>query len=425
MITKIEAVNFRCLRNVSQTLGRFHVITGPNGSGKSTFLQVPYVLGLFAQEGLDAMWQSTRARAFDELTFFGQGHSFQLAVECTLPEKLHLKFQENGSDGAGCTCVRYEIEIGRLVDQVLQEPPRILAENLWLLGASIETPRQELVQGELEFPSSSLRERRLIHDRAPKGWRKIAAKTSNQNSYFRSETTDWNFQIRNPAGKSALSTLPEDERFSRANWFKSEFVDRIQKIVLHSEEMLKPSNPLKQRRFAVDGSNLPQVIQDLQKAPPSYEGWLDHLRTILPIDRVEVHERPEDRQLFFDVFYQSGLKVHSWQLSDGTLRLLALTLLAYISAETSVYLVEEPENGIHPQAIEAIYQSLSSVDDGQVLVATHSPVLVAQVTSDQLLCFAKTPNEATDIIRGDRHPRLRDWKGELNLSQLYAAGILS
>jgi predicted ATPase len=129
--------------------------------------------------------------------------------------------------------------------------------------------------------------------------------------------------------------------------------------------------------------------------------------------------------LFFVVSYQSGLKVHSWQLSDGTLRLLALTLLAYIMAETSVYLVEEPENGIHPQAIEAVYQSLSSVDDGQVLVATHSPVLVAHVTPDQLLCFAKTPNEATDIIRGDRHPRLRDWKGELNLSQLYAAGILS
>ena len=48
MITKIEAVNFRCLRNISQALGNFHVLTGPNGSGKSTFLSVPHVIGLFS-----------------------------------------------------------------------------------------------------------------------------------------------------------------------------------------------------------------------------------------------------------------------------------------------------------------------------------------------------------------------------------------
>lgn len=41
MITKIEAVNFRCLRNISQTLGHFHVITGPNGSGKTTVAGFP------------------------------------------------------------------------------------------------------------------------------------------------------------------------------------------------------------------------------------------------------------------------------------------------------------------------------------------------------------------------------------------------
>ena len=34
--------------------------------------------------------------------------------------------------------------------------------------------------------------------------------------------------------------------------------------------------------------------------------------------------------------------------SDGTLRMLALTLLAYIPAREAVYLVEEPENGYIP-----------------------------------------------------------------------------
>lgn len=423
MITKIEAVNFRCLRNVSQVLDRFHVLTGPNGSGKSTFLSVPYVIGLFAQEGLEAVWNAARAQAFNELTFCGQGNSFQLAVECALPEDLRLK-PENGNGGSTYSHVRYEVEIGEEDDQSLRGESRILAENLWLLTATTETPRLALVDGEL-FPSASKPHRRLIQERAPKGWRKIASKTGKQNSNFTSETTSWKLQIRNPAQKSALSTLPEDERFSRANWFKSQFVDRLQKIMLHSEKMLEPSSPLKQRKFAVDGSNLPQVIQDLQKDKPSYKGWIDHVRGILPIKSIEVHERPEDRKLFFDVLYDTGLRVHSWQLSDGTLRLLALTLLAYAPGEPATYLIEEPENGVHPQAIEAVYQSLSGLNDGQVLVATHSPVLVAQVTPHQLLCFSKGPDDSANIIRGDIHPKLKDWQGALDLSQLYAAGILS
>lgn len=426
MITKIEAVNYGCLRNVSQTLGPFHVLTGPNGSGKSTFLSVATVIGLFAQEGLEAVWNATRARAFGELTFCGQGDSFQLAVESALPDELVLT-PDNGNGGCTFSHVRYEVEIGarEAAGSGTQTEPRILAENLWLLGESGETPRSELVQSELLFPSESLSARRLIHDRAPRGWRKVASKTASQNSYFRSETTEWNFQIRNPAQKSALSTLPEDERFARANWFRSQFVDRLQRIVLHSEKMLEPSSPLKQRRFAVDGSNLPQVIQDLQKDRPSYEGWLDHLQSIFPVQAIEVHEKPEDRRLFFDVVYGTGLRVHSWQLSDGTLRLLALTMLAYVPGEQATYLIEEPENGVHPQAIETVYQSLSGLDGGQVLVATHSPVLVAQVTPAQLLCFAKGPDDSVNIIRGDQHPRLKDWQGSLDLARLYAAGILS
>ncbi len=41
-----------------------------------------------------------------------------------------------------------------------------------------------------------------------------------------------------------------------------------------------------------------------------------------------------------------------------------------------------------------------------------------------LLCFAKDEAGATDIVRGDEHPRLKHWKGELDLGTLFAAGVL-
>jgi predicted ATPase len=33
MITRIEALGYRCLRYISQPLGPFHVLVGPNASG--------------------------------------------------------------------------------------------------------------------------------------------------------------------------------------------------------------------------------------------------------------------------------------------------------------------------------------------------------------------------------------------------------
>jgi hypothetical protein len=43
---------------------------------------------------------------------------------------------------------------------------------------------------------------------------------------------------------------------------------------------------------------------------------------------------------------------------------------------------------------------------------------------DHVLCFAKDESGATDIVRGSEHPKLRDWKGALDLATLFAAGVL-
>jgi predicted ATPase len=110
--------------------------------------------------------------------------------------------------------------------------------------------------------------------------------------------------------------------------------------------------------------------------------------------------------------------------SDGTLRLLALTLPAYLTELKGAYLIEEPENGIHPKAVETMYDSLSHVYDAQVLLATHSPVILGIAEPQEVLCFAKTNEGATDIVRGDEHPDLQNWRGEVDLGTLFASGVL-
>ncbi|MDP2112799.1 MAG: ATP-binding protein, partial [Bacteroidota bacterium] len=71
-----------------------------------------------------------------------------------------------------------------------------------------------------------------------------------------------------------------------------------------------------------------------------------------------------------------------------------------------------------------VFQSLSSVYDAQILLATHSPVILGIANLEDVLCFAKTKEGITDIVSGDKHPLLADWQGESNLSTLYASGVL-
>jgi len=227
--------------------------------------------------------------------------------------------------------------------------------------------------------------------------------------------------------RSALANLPEDERrFPASTWFKRYLIYGVQTFVLNSLMIRRASPPGQAVGFKPDGSNLPWVIERLKKSEKDkFRAWIHHLQTALP-DVVDLStvEREDDKHRYLKVRYSNGLEVPSWMVSDGTLRLLALTLPAYVPGFTGVYLVEEPENGIHPGAIETLFQSLSSVYSAQMLLATHSTVILSQAGLDQVLCFKKTKSGATDIVAGPQHPALKDWKGQPNLDVIFASGVL-
>ncbi|SDI45018.1 AAA domain-containing protein, putative AbiEii toxin, Type IV TA system [Sinosporangium album] len=88
-------------------------------------------------------------------------------------------------------------------------------------------------------------------------------------------------------------------------------------------------------------------------------------------------------------------------------------------------MTEEPENGIHPRAIETVMRSLSTLYDSQVWVSTHSPIVLANTELSEVLAARLNPDGSVAVIRGDQHPRLVDWRGGLDLGSLFAAGVLS
>lgn len=170
---------------------------------------------------------------------------------------------------------------------------------------------------------------------------------------------------------------------------------------------------------------MPRVLEKLKSDPGEWERWLDFVRLALPeLEEVRVVHREDARHNYLMV-RRAGVEVPSWGGSEGTLRLLALTVIAHLRAFPLAYLLEEPENGIHPMAIEFACQALSAVCGAQVFIASHSPTLLRCVETDQVLCFGHDPERGTVIVPGDGHPRLRDWRRSVDDNVFWAADILS
>lgn len=415
MIYRVEALSYSCLRYIKQELQPFQILVGPNATGKSTFLDIIAFISDLIHEGLNYAVR-TRATSLEELFWKGEGNRFELAIEIKIPEGL---VQKSGN-GRYASC-RYEVTIGRNSEKEIV----ILAETLWLKGRNSDISEDIPDQIDI-FPVETT----LPLSLAKKGrdWRKVVNKTEAGNDYFRSERTEWNNIFKIGPLKSALANLPEDEeKFPISTWLKRILMENIQQISLNSLKMRVPASPLRGKRwFAPDGSNIPLIVKSLKEEHPGrFSQWIRHIQTVLTdLSDIQVFERPEDKHLYLVGVYESGVRVPSWLLSDGTLRLLALTLLAYIPSINQIYLIEEPENGIHPRAAEAVYQSLSSIYEAQVFLATHSPVILGIAQPKDILCFAKNPSGSVAVIAGTKHPGLRNWQGSPNLSVLYASGVL-
>ena len=349
------------------------------------------------------------------LTWMQQGATFELAVEATVPDALRGRLQS----GSASAC-RYEITVD------VSGPLRITAETLWLKPDEAFTERKRL-----QFPHPTEPPERIVIDpvkRAPARWRRVFSRgTDPERVIFRSEASGRSFPFHIPTDKSALANLPAYEELPPvAAWFRRTLTEGVQRVALSSEAMRRPSSPGKSDAYSPDGANLPHIVNKLEiERPELYADWMMHVCEALPdIKRITVKTQPWDGHRYLMVHYRNGLEVPSWLVSDGTLRFLALTLLAYLHEPAGPYLIKEPENGIHPRAVETVFQSLSSVYDAQILLATHSPDIARLASVDQILCFARNDRAGTDVVAGSAHPRLRNLKGVVDLGTLLASGVL-
>jgi len=111
-------------------------------------------------------------------------------------------------------------------------------------------------------------------------------------------------------------------------------------------------------------------------------------------------------------------------LSDGTLRLLCLLAVLLDANPPPLICIEEPEIGLHPDAIREIAGLLTDASTrAQLIVTTHSPTLV-DALSDQpeaVLVCERDFDKFTQFRRLDRS-KLDEWLERYTLGELWQKG---
>jgi len=414
MIRRLEIANYKIARRVDLHLDEFQVLVGPNGSGKSTVIDAIVFLSDLVRLGLEKTVRK-RARSLEELTWNMGGGTVEFALEIDLPGPVIRRDKE-------FRACRYELSVGVSPSRNGLE---VTAENLYLKETVGARPTRQLDL----FPEDVEIRQPIIHHRSGKGWCLVCSKRKGPGYryQYRAETTEWNFPYDVLKDTVGLQYVPADpERFYAGMYVRHLLADGTRRLHLNVERMRQPCPPDADARLSPDGSNIAMTVRALQERDPeAFREWVRHVLSFLPeFSDVQVREREEDRHLVLELVGHDHVVIPSWLLSDGTLRFLALTVLAYTPAENEVYLIEEPENGIHPSAIDGVHQSLSSAYGKQVVVATHNALFVGLTEPERLLCFGKTKKGAIDVVRGTEHPHLKDWKRTVDLGTLYASGVL-
>jgi energy-coupling factor transporter ATP-binding protein EcfA2 len=114
-----------------------------------------------------------------------------------------------------------------------------------------------------------------------------------------------------------------------------------------------------------------------------------------------------------------GTRVRGDGLSEGLLYYLAYAALRHL-APAGTLLVEEPENGLHPARIREVIAVLRAISDGgtQVIMATHSPLVVNELHPEEVSVVTRTHQRGTEVNPIAETPDFA------KRSQVYALGEL-
>lgn len=414
MLTRLKVSGFKNLVDVDVRFGPFTCIAGPNGIGKSNLFDAIRFLSMLADQPLVDAALAVRDEGRRTGDIQGLFHRSGGVLAEQMSFEVEMIVPPTGVDDLGqpaeasITFLRYALTLAYRKDGLGRSPGalEILKEELGQinLGDAREhlrfthTPvwRRSAIRGrrtsafistedngpgrtiKLHQDGSSGRPRQFLAATLPRTTLSAVNATENPTALLaRRELQSWHLlqlepsALRRPDPFTAPTQLGADGSHLAATLYRLAQENNPQ-LPTPSEQQADS-----EQVYGQVANRLAELIDDVQRV------WID---------------RDERRELL--TLYVAGRDqtAHpALALSDGTLRFLALATLDLDPHFQGVLCLEEPENGIHPSRIPAMLQLLRDIATDpnepvradnplrQVLINTHSPVVVQQSPDDSLL----------------------------------------
>jgi predicted ATPase len=415
MLTRLKVSGFKNLVDVDVRFGPFTCIAGANGVGKSNLFDAIQFLSALANKSLSEAALLVRDEGGNTGDIKSLFHRVGNDYVKTMAFEAEMIVPEEGIDDLGQTAkaritfLRYFLELAYREDNHLKS-----------LG------RLEILREELVHINRGDAKKHLLFSHKP-DWRKSALIGAHRSPYFIStdQQEDGNRIIKlhqdggtqgRPLTRLAIN-LPRTV-LSVANAAESPTVLMARREMQSWRLLqLEPSALRQSDKFTAttkleaNGSHLaatlyhlarsqqsPQQPVELEDDSPIYYEIANRLATLIgDVEKVWVDKDDVRELLTLMITTRDGTPHSAKSLSDGTMRFLALAVLALDQEALGLICLEEPENGIHPERIPKILQLLQEIatktDEPlgvnnplrQVIINTHSPAVVAQIPDDSLI----------------------------------------
>ena len=411
MLTRLVVNGFKNLVDFDMDFGPYTCIAGPNGVGKSNIFDAIQFLSLLTECTINQAALQIRNSGEDtgeiaDLFFTGdveRHNRLEFAVEMIVDRAVADDFGREAE--ASSSFLRYEVAFH-------YELPSPTAGHLGGLVLEREELRP-IAAGQawqhLRFPHNKGRFRDSVvynkrHSRS--GYISTTVdKESDQTAIVVHQDGGSHGRGRPAPAKGATRTIIGTEntattptilaaRREMQNW-------RI--LALEPAAMRRPDRYTQAPGITADGAHIPATLQhqaNVASQEDVYATVASRLSYMVPVRALRVTKDDVRQLLSLELEEESGLQLRANSISDGTLRFLALVVLAEVANTTGLYCMEEPENGIHPAKLAVMNKLLQDIavdieepigTDNllrQVIVATHSPYFV-QLQNQGDLVLAK------------------------------------
>ncbi|MGL5384774.1 MAG: AAA family ATPase [Enterobacterales bacterium] len=364
MIEKITIKNFKSLVDVKIELGQFNCFVGMNGAGKSTLLQA---LDFISQQMHGFLYSWLDSRGWTSKDLYSRTGGLRAAHQ-GISLAVHYRLQDGSGLIWGGNFNRTSMRLTR--------------EFILLGDKDSQETVLEVIDGKCKLP-------------------------------------DQQFPIPFEYQGSVLSQLKDSVLPASVREFR-DAIRNIRSLELLSPHLLRKRSRTQDKDIGAGGEKLSGFLGQLNAAEK--ERLLSLLQKFYPRlqnfrvatvkggwKRLAVSESYNMTDGLFPG-KETTFETEASQLNDGLLRILAILAQA-ASQSSSLLLLDEVENGINPEIIEKLVDTLVQ-SPMQVIVTTHSPMILNYLEDDiarKAVQFVyKSPEGHSQVRRFFDIPRIND-----------------